>query len=130
VWHAASGGGAHQHLDSLGLLIECGRPYLGQSLLGTRLRWAHLDDLGIPGFDQDEEQNPPRKVVELKAKIRAADAILLVTPEYNYGMPGALKIAIDWASRPYGDSAWNGKPVAIMSAALSIGRHIFELTCR
>lgn len=75
---------------------------------------------GIPGFNQDEEKNPPQKVVELKQKIRAADAILLVTPEYNYGVPGVLKNAIDWASRPHGDSAWSGKPVAIMSAALSI----------
>jgi chromate reductase len=76
---------------------------------------------GIPGFNQDEERNPPQKVIDLKNRIRAADAILLVTPEYNYGVPGVLKNAIDWASRPYGDSAWNGKPVAIMSAALSMG---------
>jgi chromate reductase len=76
---------------------------------------------GIPGFNQDEERSPPQKVVDLKNRIRAADAILLVTPEYNYGMPGVLKNAIDWASRPYGDSAWDGKPVAIMSAAMSMG---------
>jgi chromate reductase len=76
---------------------------------------------GIPGFNQDEERNPPQKIVELKKRIRAADAILLVTPEYNYGVPGVLKNAIDWASRPYGDNAWDGKPVAIMSAAMSMG---------
>jgi len=76
---------------------------------------------GIPPFNQDEERNAPQKVVELKQRIRAADAILLVTPEYNYGMPGVLKNAIDWASRPHGDNAWNGKPVAIMSAAMSMG---------
>jgi chromate reductase, NAD(P)H dehydrogenase (quinone) len=75
---------------------------------------------GIPGFNQDEEQNPPAKVAELKQRVRNADAILIVTPEYNYSVPGVLKNAIDWASRPYGDSAWNGKPVAIMGA--SIGR--------
>lgn len=73
---------------------------------------------GIPGFNQDEEQNPPAKVAELKRRIRAADAILIVTPEYNYSVPGVLKNAIDWASRPYGDSAWNGKPVAIMGASV------------
>ena len=73
---------------------------------------------GIPGFNQDEEQNPPAKVTELKNKIRAADAILIVTPEYNYSIPGVLKNAIDWASRPYGDSAWNGKPAAIMGASV------------
>lgn len=73
---------------------------------------------GIPVYNQDEEQRPPAKVVELKSKIRAADAILLVTPEYNYSIPGVLKNAIDWASRPYGDSAWNGKPAAIMGASV------------
>jgi chromate reductase, NAD(P)H dehydrogenase (quinone) len=73
---------------------------------------------GLPGFSQDEEQNPPAKVVELKKRIREADAILIVTPEYNYSVPGVLKNAIDWASRPYGDSAWNGKPAAIMGASI------------
>jgi chromate reductase len=73
---------------------------------------------GIPGFNQDEEQNPPAKVTELKRRIREANAILIVTPEYNYSIPGVLKNAIDWASRPYGDSAWNGKPAAIMGASV------------
>jgi chromate reductase, NAD(P)H dehydrogenase (quinone) len=73
---------------------------------------------GIPGFSQDEEQNPPAKVSEFKRRIRESDAILIVTPEYNYSIPGVLKNAIDWASRPYGDSAWNGKPVAIMGASI------------
>ena len=75
---------------------------------------------GLPGFNQDDEKNPPAKVTELKAKIRAADAILFVTPEYNYSIPGVLKNAIDWASRPYGDSAWNGKPVAVMGASVGV----------
>src|SRR5829696_2690939 len=73
---------------------------------------------GIPGFNQDEEQNPPDKVTELKRRIREADAVLFVTPEYNYSIPGVLKNAIDWASRPYGDSAWDGKPAAIMGASV------------
>jgi chromate reductase, NAD(P)H dehydrogenase (quinone) len=73
---------------------------------------------GLPGFSQDEEQNPPAKIVEFKSRIRESDAILIVTPEYNYSIPGVLKNAIDWASRPYGDSAWNGKPVAIMGASI------------
>jgi chromate reductase len=73
---------------------------------------------GLPGFNQDEEQNPPGEVVELKRRVREADAILFVTPEYNYSVPGVLKNAIDWASRPYGDSAWNGKPAAIMGASM------------
>src|SRR5712691_5034780 len=71
----------------------------------------------IPPFNQDDEQHPPVQVAGRKTRIRAADAILLVTPEYNYSIPGMLKNAIDWASRPYGDSAWDGKPVAIMGAS-------------
>ena len=73
---------------------------------------------GLPGFNEDEEQNPPAKVTELKQRIREVDAILFVTPEYNYSVPGVLKNAIDWASRPYGDSAWSGKPAAIMGASV------------
>jgi len=84
----------------------------------ARLDIFELD--GIPGFNQDEEQNPPPKVVDLKARVRAADAILFVTPEYNFSFPGVLKNAIDWASRPYGDSAWHGKPVAIMGASIGM----------
>lgn len=79
-----------------------------------------FDIEGIPGFNQDEEQNPPPKVAELKKRIREADAILFVTPEYNYSVPGVLKNAIDWASRPYGDSAWNGKPAAIIGASIGV----------
>ncbi len=79
-----------------------------------------IDLDGIPVFSEDEERQPPAKVVELKKRIREADAILFVTPEYNYSIPGGLKNAIDWASRPYGDSAWTGKPAAVMGA--SIGR--------
>ena len=83
---------------------------------GATLEIFELD--GIPGFNQDEEQNPPPKVVELKKRVREADALLFVTPEYNYSVPGVLKNAIDWASRPYGESAWDGKPAAIMGASI------------
>jgi chromate reductase len=71
---------------------------------------------GIPLFNADNENPLPPKVADFKAKIRAADAILFVTPEYNGSVPGVLKNAIDWASRPYGDNAWADKPVAIMGA--------------
>ena len=72
---------------------------------------------GIPPFNQDIERNMPNKVREFKTKIREADAILIATPEYNFSVPGVLKNAIDWASRPYGDNPFDGKPVAIMSAS-------------
>jgi chromate reductase len=83
---------------------------------GATLEIIELD--GIPPFNQDEEQSPPTKVVWLKKRVREADAILIVTPEYNYSIPSVLKNAIDWASRPYGDSAWSGKPAAIMGASV------------
>lgn len=83
---------------------------------GARLETFELD--GLPHFNQDEESNPHPRVTELKERVRAADAILFVTPEYNYSIPGVLKNAIDCASRPYGDSAWSGKPVAIMGASI------------
>jgi len=86
---------------------------------GTKLEIFELD--GIPLFNQDEEGKPHPRVAEFKQRIRAADAILFATPEYNYGLPGVLKNAIDCASRPYGDNAWDGKPAAILSAAMSMG---------
>lgn len=83
---------------------------------GARIDIFELD--GIPPFNQDNEATPPAIVADLKLQVRNADAILLVTPEYNYSVPGVLKNAIDWASRPYGESAWNGKPVALMGATV------------
>jgi chromate reductase, NAD(P)H dehydrogenase (quinone) len=73
---------------------------------------------GIPPFSQDDEGALPPRVAALKTKIREADAILIATPEYNFSVPGVLKNAIDWASRPYGDNAWDSKPVAIMGASV------------
>ncbi len=72
----------------------------------------------LPLFNADLEANFPLAAKEFKEKVRAADAILFVTPEYNYSTSGVLKNAIDWASRPFGDSAWEGKPAAIMGAAI------------
>lgn len=72
---------------------------------------------GIPVFDQDNESVMPAAVLEFKRRILAADAILFATPEYNYSVPGPLKNAIDWASRPHGESAWQGRPAAMMGAS-------------
>lgn len=85
---------------------------------------------GFPSFNQDLEPQPPAKVTEFKAKIREADAIIISSPEYNYSVPGVLKNAIDWASRPYGDSAWDGKPALIMGASggpIATGRMQYHL---
>jgi chromate reductase len=80
----------------------------------------HIVEIGdIPPFNQDWEMQPPQSVLDLKQAIRNASAILFVTPEYNRSIPGVLKNAIDAASRPYGQSAWPGKPAAIISASPS-----------
>ncbi|MBM3193173.1 MAG: NAD(P)H-dependent oxidoreductase [Chlamydiae bacterium] len=74
----------------------------------------------IPLYNQDDEKNFPRAVLDLKDKIKNADGILISTPEYNYSFPGVLKNAIDWCSRPYGDNSWDNKRVAIMGASLGM----------
>jgi len=75
------------------------------------------DLANIPLLNQDLENNLPEAVVDFKKKIVEADAILIATPEYNYAVPGVLKNAMDWASRPGGDNSFNDKPVAIMGAS-------------
>ncbi|HMK47270.1 MAG TPA: NAD(P)H-dependent oxidoreductase [Methanocella sp.] len=72
---------------------------------------------GIPPYNMDLEGRLPDHVVDFKRRIRQADALLIATPEHNYSIPGVLKNAIDWASRPVGDNSFDGKPVAIMSAS-------------
>lgn len=86
-------------------------------LAPKKVKFEVFDLEGIPPFNQDLENKMPQRVKEFKAKIKAADAILIVTPEYNYSVPGVLKNAIDWASRPYGDNAFEDKPVGVMSAS-------------
>lgn len=77
-----------------------------------------FDKIGqFPLYNQDEEIKMPEVVKEFKNKIREADAILIATPEYNYAIPGYLKNAIDWATRPYGDNSFDDKPGAIMSSS-------------
>ena len=82
--------------------------------------FATFDLEGIPPFNQDLETRPPRKVEDFKSSVRAADAILIATPEHNYSIPGVLKNAIDWASRPPTDNVFYDKPVAIMGASTSM----------
>lgn len=91
-----------------------------QQLLPADASLEVFDIAPITPFSEDQEKTPPGSVVAFKQKIRAADALLIATPEYNYSIPGVLKNAIDWASRPYGDSAWGGKPVALMG--VSVGK--------
>ena len=78
-------------------------------------------DIGsFPLYNQDieaEDKRPPA-ITAFKDKLRQSDAVLMVTPEYNYSFSGALKNAIDWGSRPYGDNSFDNKPVAIMGATI------------
>ena len=93
-----------------------------QALAPAGIRVDVFDIKDLPPFNDDLVPHPPQAVVDLKASVRAADALLFVTPEYNYSIPGVLKNAIDWGSRPYGNSAWEGKAAAIMGASTgSIG---------
>jgi chromate reductase len=83
---------------------------------GTRLVvWDGL--AALPPFDEDAEAGPvPAAVADLRAALAGADALLVATPEYNGTLPGALKNAVDWASRPHGTCALTGKPAAVVGA--------------
>lgn len=76
--------------------------------------WA---DIQLPLFSEELEADFPTAVMTLREQILAADAIIIATPEYNRGMSGALKNAIDWASRPYGQNAWAGKRILVAAAS-------------
>ena len=93
-----------------------------QELAPKEMEITVFDLAPIPPYDQDvEKEGDPGPVAALKDAIRAADALLFVSPEYNYGIPGVLKNAIDWASRPPGKAPLNGKPAAIMGASQGTG---------
>jgi Predicted flavoprotein len=79
------------------------------------LRFEIVEIRHLPLYDQDADANPPDAWITFKARIKKADAVLFVTPEYNRSVPGALKNAIDVASRPYGQSAWSGKPAGVIT---------------
>ncbi len=82
---------------------------------GLRLEIVEIRDLAL--YDQDADEDPPAPWVTFRERIRRADAVLFVTPEYNRSVPGVLKNAIDVGSRPYGSSAWSGKPGAVISVS-------------
>lgn len=73
----------------------------------------------LPLYNQDGDDDPPAAWTDFHARIKASDAVLFVTPEHNRTVPAALKNALDVASRPYGKSAWDGKPGAVVSASPS-----------
>ncbi|MEQ4575370.1 MAG: NAD(P)H-dependent oxidoreductase [Gammaproteobacteria bacterium] len=90
-----------------------------EKLAGDRAAFEHVEIGDLPLYNQDHDGDYPAQGKRLKQQVRAADAVLFVTPEYNRSIPGVLKNAIDLGSRPYGDSAFAGKPAALLG--ISIG---------
>jgi NAD(P)H-dependent FMN reductase len=91
--------------------------------LGATIEPESIDDIPLYDGDVEDREGIPHAVQQLKDRIAQADGLLLVTPEYNNSMPGTLKNAIDWLSRPADDIArvFRGRPVAIMGATIGMG---------
>jgi chromate reductase len=87
---------------------------------GMAISVSDLSGIPLYNADQDNDDNRPESVNQFKQAIADADAVLIATPEYNYSIPGVLKNAIDWASRPGMRSVFAGKPVAMMGASSSM----------
>ncbi len=90
-----------------------------EALAPENVEIEHADISTIAMYNQDNDAAFPPDVIELKAKIRAADGIIIATPEYNRSIPGVLKNALDYTSRPYGDGAWTEKPVYVVGASIA-----------
>ena len=90
-------------------------------LLPSGVELVEWDNLaGIPAFDEDLESDPPEPVLEFFRAIQEADALLIATPEYNASLPGALKNALDWASRPFPENVLKNKPAAVVGASTGL----------
>ena len=87
------------------------------SLAPPSLKLEIVEIASVSNYNQDLENSPPADWTAFRDRIFAADAVLFATPEYNRSVPGVLKNAIDVASRPYGKSAWSGKPGAVVSVS-------------
>jgi chromate reductase, NAD(P)H dehydrogenase (quinone) len=99
------------------LLLRAAGELLGPD--DTLELWDGLRE--VPPYDQDSDVEPaPHAVAELRAAVASADAVLFATPEYNSSIPGALKNALDWASRPIATNAFRGKPVAVIGSSIGM----------
>ena len=92
--------------------------YAIKKLAPPEFLFEELQINDLPLYNQDDDANQPIPVKRLKKEITAAHGVIFVTPEYNRSVPGVLKNAIDQASRPYGDSAWKGKPAGVVGASI------------
>ena len=88
-----------------------------EKLFPAEFGFTHVRIDDLPLYNQDDDGHPSAQVTRIKDEIAAATGVLFVTPEYNRSIPGVLKNAIDHASRPYGKSAWNGKPAGVIGVS-------------
>ena len=88
-----------------------------EALAPEGVKFMHAD-INLPLYNQDFDANYPPEATRLKQLVESADGVLFVTPEYNRSVPGVLKNAIDWASRPWGTNSFNGKPAGIVGASI------------
>ena len=86
-------------------------------LAGPKLDMEIVEIGQLPLYNEDDDVNPPAVYTEFRERIKGYDGVLFVTPEYNRSVPGALKNAIDVGSRPYGHSAWSGKPAGVVTVS-------------
>ncbi len=89
-----------------------------ERLAPAEFKFTHLRIDDLPLYNQDDDGQQAASVLRLKGEVKAAQGLLFVTPEYNRSMPGVLKNALDHASRPYGQSAWGGKPAGVIGASV------------
>ena len=88
-----------------------------KDLTPPSLKLEIVEIADLPLYNEDLDANPPQPWMSFRQRVKATDAVLFVTPEYNRGIPGLLKNAIDVGSRPYGHSAWDAKPGAVISVS-------------
>lgn len=86
-------------------------------LAPSSLKLSIVEIGDLPLYNQDGDTNPPTEWTAFRQRVKAADAVLFVTPEHNRSVPAAMKNALDIASRPYGENAWSGKPGAVITAS-------------
>lgn len=102
-----------------------------EKLATAEFSFSHIEIGNLPLYNQDDDANPHAAVKRLKQEVVAAHGILFVTPEYNRSIPGVLKNAIDHGSRPYGQSAWLGKPAGVIGASIgAIGTAVAQQELR
>ena len=102
-----------------------------EKLAPAEFEFFEIDYSKLPLYNHDFDADYPAEALEFKAQVASADAILFVTPEYNRSIPGALKNAIDWGSRPWGQNVWADKPTAVVGASIgAIGTAVGQQSLR